>query len=114
MEIISQDGMKVFQALRYEEDRKTWVVKGPITTPRNFQEEETFTAATEEFEIMSGAPVVCHWLEDYLNTLNGEIGDLGSWDEEIDCYEVHFEDKGLELCSVKRVNIRILFELPDE
>ena len=34
---------------RYEEDPQQYVVRGPITTPRNIEEEETFTVATDDF-----------------------------------------------------------------
>ena len=106
-------GVGIFQALRYEEDGKTCIVKGPITTPRNTDEEEPLVVATEDLILVAGTPIVCHGLG-ISSHLNGKIGDLQSWDEETDCYKVHFEDKGLELCSVTRENVRILFELPDE
>ena len=115
-----QNEWKFFQALRYEEDWEKCIVTGPIATaqglitkPRNTQDEKMFTVATENIFPALGTPVVCHGLESAPH-LNGKIGDLKSRDNKTDCYGIHFEDKGLESCSVKRKNIRILFELPDE
>ena len=112
VQIKYQNEWKAFQALRYKEDWKKCIVQGPIADPRNIQDEKTVTIATEDILPDLGTPIVCHGLESAPH-LNGKIGDLRSHDEETDCYEVHFEDKGLAPCSVRRENIRILFELPD-
>ena len=81
--------------------------------PRNTNEEEPLTVATEDLIIIAGTPIVCHGLG-ISSHLNGKIGDLRSWDEATDCHEVHFEDEHLEPRSVKPENIRIIFELPEE
>ena len=108
-----QNGWKFFQALRYEGDGKKCIVQGPITKPRNIETERTITVATEDILPALGTPVVCHGLESAPH-INGKIGYLQSEDEETGCYEVYFEDKGLAPCSVRRKNIRVLFELPHE
>ena len=40
----------------------------------------------------------------YDNVTSFYTRDLGSWDKESDCCEVHFEDVGLESCTLKREN----------
>ena len=102
------DTVKRFQALRYEDDGKKCIVQGPIATPRSIEDETEFTVASDSMRIASGTPVVCHGLNS-LPHLNGKIGDLRPGK-----YEVYFEDKELEPCTVPLDNIRILFELPDE
>ena len=104
---------KVYQALRYEDDGETCVVRGPIEDPRNVEKEEVFTVATVEIDLAYGTPVICHGLEGTLSLLNGKIGDLRTRSEESDMDTVYFEDKELGHCSVQPANVRILFELPD-
>ena len=105
---------KRFQALRYENDGKKCILQGPIAQPRNVKEEKSFAVATKNITYCYGTPVVCRGLENPFSHLNGKIGDVRSWDDETDCYEVQFEDKNVEPCSVHHKNIRILFKLPDE
>ena len=103
-----------YQVLRYEDDGKKCVVQGPFfSEPRNVEEEETLTVAIEDLIYDEGTPVTCHGLEGSMSDLNGNIGDVRSWNEETGCYEVNLEDN-IEPCFVKPKNIRILFELPDE
>ena len=106
-------GEKRFQALRYTEDGNKCIVQGPIVNPRNTQEEKQITVASSSIFVTLGTPVVCHGLKQSAH-LNGKIGDIRAHNSDIDRYEVHFEDKVLEPCLVKRGNIRIIFELPDE
>ena len=113
VKIKSRDESESFQALRYEEDGRKCVVQGPIVTPRNIQDEITFTVASEDIYLTLGTPVVCHGLK-FSTHLNGKIGDLRSWDEASGLFKVHFEDTDLEPCPVKQDFMRILFELPDE
>eukprot|EP00579_Thalassiosira_antarctica_P003118 CAMPEP_0201905878 /NCGR_PEP_ID=MMETSP0902-20130614/56732_1 /ASSEMBLY_ACC=CAM_ASM_000551 /TAXON_ID=420261 /ORGANISM="Thalassiosira antarctica, Strain CCMP982" /LENGTH=512 /DNA_ID=CAMNT_0048440001 /DNA_START=63 /DNA_END=1601 /DNA_ORIENTATION=+ len=103
----------LFQALRYEEDGKECVVKGPIATPRNIQDETSFTVATEDIRPTMDSPVICHGLESSPH-LNGKVGDVRSQDKDTGLYRIHFEDKDLEPCLVNHGNMRILFELPVE
>ena len=101
-----------FRALRYEDDGEKCVVQGPISTPRNTKEEDTFVVATEEVGLAFGTLVICHGLEGSLSRFNGKIGDLGPGSEESDVDTVYFEDADLGHCSVQPANVRILFELP--
>ena len=88
-------------------------MQGPIAEPRCFQDEELYTVCVDDIIIKSGTPVICHGLEGTLAHLNGKIGDVRSYEEERDRYEVGFEDKNLQPRLVKQSNIRILFELPN-
>ena len=105
------DESKEFQLLQYTEDGKKCVVKGPITNPRNTHEKKQITVASSGIFIAHGTPVVCHRLK-RSPRLNEKIGDVRDYKRDIDCYEVHFADKELEPCLVKRGNIRIILELP--
>jgi hypothetical protein len=108
-----QNESQLFQALRYEEDGRKCVVRGPIAKPRNVQEEQSFTVASTELHFSPGTPIVCHGLKKETH-LNGKIADLRSWDRESECFKVHFEDKDLEPRLLKAKFLRILFELPAE
>ena len=115
VKIYHQNEWKQFQALGYEDDGKTCAVKGPVAKPRTVQEEEKITFPSGEVYPELGTPIVCHGLEEILlNYLNGKIGDLQSRDGKGDSYKVHFEHKDIEECHVKRANLQILFDLPDE
>mmetsp|Transcript_35790 Transcript_35790/g.86395 ORF Transcript_35790/g.86395 Transcript_35790/m.86395 type:complete len:505 (-) Transcript_35790:294-1808(-) len=102
-----------FQALRYEEHGMKCVIQGPVTEPRNIQEETEATVTSDDFSFLLGTPITCHGLDDSPE-LNGRVGDLRAWDNETDSYRVHFEDNTLEPSWVKRRNLLICFELPDE
>jgi hypothetical protein len=45
--------------------------------------------------------------------LNGEIGDIRSYDEKTGRYAVHFDDKTIPPKKVKPESVRILFDIPD-
>ena len=91
------------------------VVKGPLANLRNTpnETETEFTVASDDTLSTSGTPVVCDSLK-LSSHLNGKIGDVRAYKRDMNRYEVHFEDKELEPCLVKRGNIRILSELTDE
>ena len=127
VDVTRNDKWERFQALRYDESGKKCILQGPITDEcsRNVQEERTLTVATEDILFADGTPVICHGLKDAMSHLNGKIGDARCFVEENNTYEVHFEDKSVQLCLlyrgatalsvfVKPENLRILFELPDE
>lgn len=119
VKIKSRNGKQLFEALRYEQDGKKCVVQGPIAEPRNAQEEETFAVDTADLRYALGTPLICHGLKiagrpKKATHLNGKIGDLRGWDDETNCYEVHFEDKKVGTRLVNRKFLRILFELPNE
>ena len=105
----------VFQALRYEEDGEKCVMQGPIAKPRNIQEEETLTIdnTSDVLRFPLGTPVVCNGLKKATH-LNGKIGDIRSYDEDNECYKVHFEDEGLEPWSLRAKFLRVVFELHEE
>ena len=103
----------LFQALRYEKDSDAYIVQGPIANPRRVQDEQEYTLRADIVPIRLGTPVICHGLKGTLAHLNGKIGDLRSYEEEKDSYEVHFEDKDPQPCFVKHAHVRIVFELPD-
>ena len=110
------DDIKIrhFQVLRYEEGMKRLAVKGPIDfdDPRSPEGEESFTVDLYAVQLALGTPVVCYGLEESDSYLNGKIGDVRSYDEEEDYYEVCFEDSDLEPAFLCPENLHILFELP--
>ena len=57
-----------------------------------------------------GTPVAINGLKNAIN-LNSKVGDVRSFDSEKDKYVVQFEGDNQPV-SVKRRNLRILFELP--
>ena len=73
----------------------------------------TFTTDSSSLFLTLGTPVNCHGLNNAVHDLNGKLGDVGEYNEEIDQYKVLFEDKALNPVQVKRVNQRIILDLPD-
>jgi len=109
--IQSRNEKEIFQALRYEEGGGKCVVQGPIADPRNIQDEVTFAVDnTADLGFGLGSPVICHGLKKATH-LNGKIGEIRSYDEDNECFKVHFEGGGLEPMRAKF--LRIVFELPE-
>jgi len=116
----------IFEALRYKDGGDTCVVEGPLYIP---MESEPFSVYTmndlvpgdelAEVEVKSyvpklicGTPVFCQRLINAPH-LNGKLGEVRLFDEKKDRYMIHFEDESLKPVSVKRINVRIAFELPE-
>ena len=110
--IVSNQTHTIYQALRYKEDGK-FLLQGPITKPRNSQNEQTLTVDPSQVIFGVGTPVVCHGLKTSTH-LNGKIGDIRSWNKASGCWNVHFEDTSIETCLVSQKYLRILFELPEK
>jgi hypothetical protein len=105
---------KPFQALRYDNDGEICVVTGPITEPRNLDDERTHRVENNLIFPEKGCPVLCHGLVSALH-LHGELGEVKDFkqDESAIRLEVHFEKKkGVKSALVKPENLRIVFELP--
>ena len=51
-----------------------------------------------------GTPVICLGLERV--DIDGQLGDVRSWNNETKCYTVHWEDESLEPCEVHQSNVR--------
>ena len=109
--MMTNDGLKHFQALRFSDKHGKYIVKGPISSPRTPDEETTMTVAIDEVNIRQGTPVMCHGLKNAAH-LNGEIGDVRDFNSGTDRYVVRFEDKILKPASIKPANLRIVFDLP--
>ena len=65
------------------------------------------------FGFALGTPVICDGLKASTH-LNGKIGDIRSYDEDIEGFKIYFEEEGLEPWPLKAKFLRILFELPEE
>ena len=119
-----------FQALRYEDDGETVVVKGPLRLTiwtssdslwspiqeeprnRNDEQESRFTRAV--VIPMIGCPVVCHGLTGATH-LNGKLGEIkGISLKHLERLLVAFEDSSLKHSLVKLENLRIVFDLPNK
>ena len=104
-----------FQALRYENDGEICVVKGPITKPRQIDDEIVHRIANNLVIPKLGCAVICHGLVS-ASHLNGELGEVRDMKRSGTGIRlaVHFEKKGVKSALVKPENLRIAFELPDE
>jgi len=104
-----------FQALRYENDGEICVVKGPITKPRQIDDEMLHRIANNLMIPKLGCAVICHGLVS-ASHLNGELGEVRDMKRSGTGVRlaVHFEKKGVKSALVKPENLRIAFELPDE
>ena len=98
------DEANKLRALRYSEVYSKLVVQGA---------NETFDVAVKDVRFELGTPVVCHRLKGSLGHLNDKIGELRSWDDESECFTVHFEENNLGPHSIKQDYLRIVFDLPD-
>ena len=106
---------KPFQALRYENDGEICVVTGPITKPRQVEDETLHRIANNLVIPSKGCVVICHGLVN-ASHLNGELGEVRDVKKSGTGIRlaVHFEKKDAKSALVKPENLRIAFELPDE
>ena len=106
---------KQFQALRYENDGEICVVKGPVTEPRNLEDERVYCIANNLVIPNKGCAVICYGLVS-ASHLNGELGEVTKFKRDesgrILRMGVHFEKKGVNSALVKPENLLIAFELP--
>ena len=110
---------KVFQALRYEDDGDTCVIKGPITKPRNIHEEREYRVASEAVVPKFGCFVTCHGLK-IVSHLNGKLGEINGITGDVkgafrvgeSRLLVHLEDKSIKPTAAKVENLLIVFDLP--
>ena len=97
-------------ALRYTEDGTKCIVNGPIETKESddSNEKKELTVDVEDLFFTVGTGVVCH---DLVNAshLNGQAGEVRSFDEEKQRYRIFFEDVNLKACLVKPTNLRVQF-----
>jgi hypothetical protein len=106
---------KPFQALRYKNDGEICVVQGPITKPRQVDEERIYNVEWNLVVPVKGCVVICHGLKSVLH-MNGELGEV----REVTTngagirLAVQFEKKGKMSALVKPENLRIVFELPSK
>jgi len=108
---------KPFQALRYENDGEICVVQGPITKPRQVDEERIYIVEWDLVVPAIGCVVICHGLKSVLH-LNGELGEVRHLKQDENGagirLAVDFEKKGKMSALVKPENLRIAFELPSK
>ena len=106
---------EIFQALRYENDGEICVVTGPITQPRNVEEERIYHIANKLVIPNTGCAVICHGLIS-ASHLNGELGEVRHLKQDETGFRlgVQFEKKGAKSALVKPANLRIAFELPSK
>ena len=89
-------------------------MNGPITKPRNIEEESALTVASSSIFPGLGCPVVCHGLKNASRLkATREPRSVHEKNSEIR-FAVHFEDKSIKPALIKPENLRIVVELPDE
>ena len=101
--------------MQYENDGEIFVIQGPITEPRNTEDENIYHIANNLVIPMEGFAVVCHGLVS-ASHLNGELGEVRNWKQSETGIRlgVYFEKKSLKSAFVKPENLRISFELPSK
>jgi len=92
----------VFYQLRqyYDESFERCVVKGPLLYSGG-----PISLSCDEVIFALGTPVTCHGLERV--DINGQLGDVRSWDSESKCYTIHWEDESIDPCEVHQSNVRV-------
>jgi hypothetical protein len=103
---------KKFEALRYEDDRETCVITGPVTEPRQADKETILRVACCQIVPSLGCTVVCTGLVSSPH-INGKLGDVrdGKLVGNVLRLDVHFEDAKVKPARVRPENLRIAFEL---
>jgi hypothetical protein len=107
--------VRLFLALRYEDDGEICVVKGPIAEPRREDDEQVFRIDRKNILPRETCIVICHGLvrASYLNGEVGVVKECRKIGTEMR-YLVHFENKRHKHALVKMENLRIAFDLPDK
>jgi hypothetical protein len=111
----------LYQALRYKNDGKMCIVKGPISEPRRENDERIHRVNSNLIIPGKSMPVICRGLVNasHLNGEFGEVRDIKQNSTGTPKLEVQFRvhSKGnlySFLMLVKPENLRIAFELPSE
>ena len=105
-----------FLALRYENYGEICVVRGPITNPRNMEDERIYQVDSHLIIPCVDCTVICHGLVS-ASHLNGRLGVVRNAKQDqtgTSRLGVIFEKKSPKSALVKPVNTRIAFELPSE
>ena len=113
--IVLPESGEMYQALRYDNDGQVCVIQGPISDPRQVDDEGIHHTAHNLVIPTNGCPVICHGLVS-ASHLNGELGVVRNIKENVNGIRlaVHFDQMNLGLGSalVKPENLRVAFELP--
>mmetsp|Transcript_6837 Transcript_6837/g.15828 ORF Transcript_6837/g.15828 Transcript_6837/m.15828 type:complete len:684 (+) Transcript_6837:305-2356(+) len=103
----------MFHVIGVEELSSSYIIQGPVEEPRREDEEKTLKVPIEDILLIAGTPVICCGLKNAAH-LNGKIGDARKHNGKTLRYEVYFEDKKLKTASIRPINLRVLFELPEK
>ena len=131
-------GKKAFQALRYTDDGKYMIVKGPMIqnalsdmkerkhkyeydiARRKDDGEREFTIPAVAALPNIGSAIVCQDFEGSLSYLNGKLGDVRMDEGGILSWmmqgrsKVYFEDEDLQPRQIDQKNLRVLFDIPEK
>ncbi|KAL7542966.1 hypothetical protein ACHAXR_012254 [Thalassiosira sp. AJA248-18] len=98
-----------FEALRYVDNGKRCIIKGPIGERFDSRDEDKEQTTTVDAGHLSydpqGTPVVCHGLKN-ASHLNGKIGDIRSLNERNGRYVVYFEDMSI---TPPKAEVKLIF-----
>ena len=103
----------MFHVIGIEEVSSSYIIQGPVAEPRREDEEKTLKVPIEDVLLLAGTPVVCCGLKNAAH-LNGKVGDARKHNGKTLRYEVHFEDEKLKSASIRPINLRVVFELPEK
>ena len=105
-----EDGSKRYFALCYEDDGKTCTIERiPEEEEAGNSDEKKQTLTVSSYDLRF--TVHSSYLSGVVNAshLNGKVGEVRSFNEEKQRYQVLFEDSSLKSCLVKPTNLMLLF-----
>ena len=99
-----KDNVAFYQLIHYSGSFKRCIVFGPLIWSSTTTNNALFLSS-DDIIFALGTPVICHGLERV--DIDGQLGDVRSWNNETKCYTVHWEDESLEPCEVHQSNVRV-------
>lgn len=108
---VSRNAAVEYEVLRISNDGRMYVLKKMSAPDEGKNTEVAFDE--DGFVMATGTPVVCQGLKSAAH-LNGKLGDVRSFNMDTGRYAIRFEDRSLGTVSVRPVNLRIAFDLPEE
>lgn len=108
-----QPSDSLFLAIKYDDSGEKCFVQGPFKQPRDEMNEQTLLIECRDLVLGPGLIVLCDGLQN-ASHLNGIMGEIRSYNSELNRYCVYFEDDMIGPVQVKPENLKIVFDFPGE
>ena len=97
------DETMFYRFLKYDGNFERCLVEGPLICSGSTTNKQ-MSLLSDEIIFARGTPVIC---QDTNTNIDGQLGDVRSWNSESKCYTIHWEDESLEPCELHQTKVRV-------